>query len=75
MQDSGEETLTNNEVTSKEQPNVEEEFFEDGNVDFEGEFEEGSEIRFSPGGGFRYVYLRNTFHLIISTDQYISHNS
>lgn len=63
MQDSGEQTLKNNEAIPQEQPNAEEEFFEDGNVEFEGEFEEGSEIRFSPGGGFRYVYLRNTLRL------------
>lgn len=42
------------EATPQEQPNAEEEFFEDTNVEFEGEFEEASaDFTFPPGGGFR----------------------
>lgn len=55
MEVSSEESTKNTEVTPQEPPNVEEEFFEDGNIEFEGEFEEGSDFGFSPGGGFRYV--------------------
>lgn len=62
MQDSSEQTTKNNEATPEAQHNGDEEFFEDVNVDFEGDFEEGSELRFSPGGGFRYVLF-----LFIST--------
>lgn len=53
MQDSGEESLKNTEVSPKEQTNTDDEFFDDGNVEHDGAFEEGSEFRFSPG--FRYV--------------------
>lgn len=58
MEDSTEEAMKNTEATPQEQPTAEEEFCEDGNIEFEGEFEEGSDFGFSPpGGGFRYVFL------------------
>lgn len=57
MEVSSEESIKTTEVTPQEQSNVEEEFFEDGNIEMEGEFEEGSDFGFSPGGGFRYVFF------------------
>lgn len=56
MEVSSEESTKNTEVPPQEQSNANEEFFEDGNIEFEGEFEEGSDFGFSSGGGgFRYV--------------------
>lgn len=73
MQDSGEESLKNTEVSPKEQTHTEDEFFEDGNVEFDGEFEEGSEFRFSPG--FRYVFSIHRFlriRIVTSITKFIS---
>lgn len=65
MEAPSEESIKNVEVAPQESSNVEEEFFEDGNIEFEGEFEEGSDFGFSPG--FRYVpsYLLNLINRLV----------
>lgn len=55
MEVSSEEPTKAVEATPQEQSNVDEEFTADGNIEQEGEFEEGSDFGFSPGGGFRYA--------------------
>lgn len=57
MEVTSEEPTKIAEATPQEQPSADEEFTADGNIEQEGEFEEGSDFGFSPGGGggFRYV--------------------
>ncbi len=56
MEVTSEESVKPVEAIPQEQSASVEEFAEDGNIELEGEFEEGSDFGFSPGGGgFRYV--------------------
>lgn len=51
MDDSSEEILKNSEAAPQEHISAEDEFFEDGNAEFEGEFEENTDFRSGGGGG------------------------
>lgn len=76
MEVSSEEVNKSAEATPQEQPNPDEEFFEDGNADFEGEFEAPSDFAFPPGGGFRYVsFCVKLLNILTKQNHFTAHSS